>query len=367
VAELRNQFLDYHEHLLHSSVGTLRRYRSTPQHLEDFAATLPELPQAHEDKVQAFAAYLRRIEVTPNGHKNATKRRLLAKGVHYMLETCRTMYTYAVKRRHLPPYVGNPLSELPLDDEGRGRQADLRVHPGTELKFLKACSDWAFPINFTLAQTGLRVGELVHLLIEDGNLAGGWLHVRNKVEQGWRVKTGQERVVPLLPEVVAVIRGVVGKRTYGPVFLRERFQVRKAAATGDRREMEKVLRDRRAAEGRPLTRTEEAVLARKLWWDAGAVKPDKFRQVFGRVTAAIGHPDSTCPRSWRHTFATLLQDANVDPLVLQQVVGHKPTLQGGLGMTANHTHTRPETRREQVEQALRRWPQAFRLAVERTG
>jgi len=37
---------------------------------------------------------------------------------------------------------------------------------------------------------------LVHLLVEDVDLEGGWLHVRNKVELGWRIETGQERVVP---------------------------------------------------------------------------------------------------------------------------------------------------------------------------
>ena len=368
VAELRRQFLDYHEHVLHSAVGTLRRYRSATQHLEDFTRTLPKLPQAHEVKAEAFAAYLRRIEVTPNGHKNAAKRRLLTKGVRYVLETCRTMYTYAVKRRHLPPYAGNPFSELPLD---RIKVEDAKpifvFAADAELKFLRACSHWAFPVHFTLAKTGLRVGELVHLLIEDVDLIGGWLHVRNKVELGWRVKTGQERVVPLVAEVVAVIRGVIGKRLCGPAFLRERFAPRRAAVAGDRRELGKALRDRRAAEGRPLTRAEEAALARKLWRDAGAMKPDFVRVSFVRVMAAIGHPDSTCPKSWRHTFATLLQDANVDPLIRQQVMGHKPSTSGGLGMTANYTHTRPETRREQVERALRRWPESLRLAVERAG
>lgn len=33
-------------------------------------------------------------------------------------------------------------------------------------------------------------------------------------------------------------------------------------------------------------------------------------------------------------------------------MGHKLSLRGGLGMTANYTHTRPETREEQVEQAI---------------
>lgn len=61
VTDLRKQFLDYHEHVLHSSVGTLKRYRSATQHLEDFIRTLQKAPQAHELKVEAFASYLRRI------------------------------------------------------------------------------------------------------------------------------------------------------------------------------------------------------------------------------------------------------------------------------------------------------------------
>ncbi len=104
-AELRRQFLDYHEHVLHSAVGTLNRYRSATQHLEDFVATLPKVPAAHELPVQHFAAYLRRIEVAPNGHANTAKRKLRGKGIQYVLQTCRAMYNYAVKRRHLPPYL----------------------------------------------------------------------------------------------------------------------------------------------------------------------------------------------------------------------------------------------------------------------
>ena len=364
VSELRRQFLDYHEHVLHSSVGTLKRYRSATQHFEDFVRTLPKLPQAHEVKPEAFAAYLRKIEVAPNGHANSAKRKLRSKGVQYVLETCRAMYSYAVKKRHLPPYAGNPFSELPLD---RMRIEDAKpifvFHARTELAFLKACSDWAFPIHFTLAKTGLRIGELTHLLIEEVDLTGGWLHVRNKSELGWRVKTGQERTVPLLPEVIAVIRVVIGTRTCGPVFVREQVNRSKRIVVGDRRELERVLRQRRGESGHPLTRIADAALTRKLWWDAGAVKADQIRLSFVRVAAAIGHSESTCPKSWRHTFATLLQDANVDPLIRQQTLGHKPSSGTGLGMTGNYTHTRPETQREQIERALRQWPESLEYAV----
>ena len=65
---------------------------------------------------------------------------------------------------------------------------------------------------------------------------------------------------------------------------------------------------------------------------------------------ALGRPEATCPKSWRHSYATLLQDANVDPLIRQQTLGHKPTNGNGLGMTANYTHTRGETQYAQIEQ-----------------
>jgi integrase len=111
-----------------------------------------------------------------------------------------------------------------------------------------------------------------------------------------------------------------------------------------------------------LTRSEILRIARSVWRDAGAVKADAIRNSFIRITRAIGQPEATCPKSWRHTFATLLQDANVDPLVRQNTLGHKPTLDAGLGMTANYTHTRRHTQRQQIEEALRLWPQSLELA-----
>lgn len=104
-----------------------------------------------------------------------------------------------------------------------------------------------------------------------------------------------------------------------------------------------------------------AQIAASVWRDAGAVKPDAIRNTFIRATKRMGHPEATCPKSWRHTFATLLQDANVDPLIRQITLGHKPTAGSGLGMTGHYTHTRPETQRLQIEQALRLWPESLRF------
>jgi integrase len=161
---------------------------------------------------------------------------------------------------------------------------------------------------------------------------------------------------------------VIGKRQAGPVFLRENLVGKLPKLVGNRGELERVLQERVAetrGEGGALRRTEVYQIARKVWWDAGTVKADVVRSTFVRTMKAIGHPEATCPKSWRHSFATLLQDANVDPLIRQQTLGHKPTNANGLGMTGNYTHTRPETQRQQIEQALKRWPESLEYAKER--
>ena len=143
VVELRRQFLDYHEHVLQSSLGTVSRYRAATRHLEEFAQRQKSVPLAHELLPDAFAAYLRRIEVAPNGHPNTTKRKLRDKGVQFVLETCRAMYTFASKRQHLPPYASNPFATLPLD---RFKIADAKpifvFDADQELAFFQAASSW---------------------------------------------------------------------------------------------------------------------------------------------------------------------------------------------------------------------------------
>ncbi len=365
VRELRHQFLEYHEQVLKSSVSTIARYRTATQHLEDFVDQKSKPPLVHEVQPDAFAAYLRAIEVAPNGHAHTARRKLRDKGVQFILETCRALYSFAGKRQHLPPYTGNPFAELPLD---RIKVEDAKpifvFDADSEVAFFKAASSWALPIHFTLSKTGLRVGELTHLLIEDVDLDRGWLQVGNKTTLGWRIKTGNERAVPLLPEVVAVLRRVIGRRPAGPLFLRERFSDGSVPLlVGGRAAMERVCQERQRAAGGLLSRMDKLRIARTVWRDAGAVKADSVRNSFIRVMRSIDRAGVTCPKSWRHTFATLMQDANVDPLIRQLTLGHTPTTGTGLGMTGNYTHTRPETQRQQIEDALRRWPLSLEIAA----
>jgi integrase len=368
VAGLQREFLAHHEFVLRSSLATVSRYRTATQHLVAFSQTGQRSLPAHEVHAGAFARYLRELRVAPNGHPNSAARPLRDKGVRYILETCRAMFGFAARQRRMPPYADNPFAGLggkriKIEDAKRVFVFDERQ----ELAFFAQAHAWAVPIHFTLAKTGMRSGELAHLLIEDLDLDAGWLQIRNRPELGWRVKTRRERQIPLIDELVLVLRRLIGERRAGPVFVRVTVSAdraplwnRPAAALSQAVE----LRLKTAGDGFDGTRGAMARLQRKIWRDAGATLPDAIRLSFIKIATAAGLEGASCPKSWRHTFATLLQDANVDPLIRQVTLGHSPAvgLEGALGMTSLYTHTRPETQKREILRALQLWPKLLQFA-----
>ena len=362
VAALVAEFLRHHEEVLRSTTATVGRYRAALAHLVHFVDRFAKAPQAHQIRADEFVAYLRTIEVAPNGHAKARRRPLRDKGVRYILETARSLYSFARKRRHLPPYADNPFAELPLD---RFRVEDSKpivlFDETAELAFFRAADAWEFPLPFFLAKTGLRVGEALHLLIEDVDLDGGWVNVCNKTGLGWRVKTGAGRKVPLIKEVVQVVKRVVAGRKTGVLFLRRRYWNAAPPLTADRSALECELALRTKNAGRPLSRIEQSRLAKTIWRDAGAISATVARKTFIRVAKRIGKPASTCVKSWRHGYATLLGEANVDPQIRQLVMGHSQLTRTALGMTVRYSHPSDSTIRRQVEQALRLRPESLAI------
>jgi integrase len=239
------------------------------------------------------------------------------------------------------------------------------LKPNEEQAFFEACDVWQLPIFLTLALTGIRPGELTHLLLPDDlDLVEGWLHVHNKPQLGWQVKTRHERSIPLVPELVAVLQQVIGSRACGPVFQRRRFAVRGEVPklnglTGEAlsHEIEQRVSTTERVSGKAISRDQRVRICKTFWVELGAVREDRIRSQFMQLTRRIGLASVTTPKLFRHGFATLLQDANVDPLIRNQLMGHAPSggvgrSVGGLAMTAVYTHTRPETMRRQLFNAL---------------
>jgi integrase len=255
-----------------------------------------------------------------------------------------------------------------------------------EREFLEACDDWQFPIFVTLLLTGLRPGELTHLLLPDDlDLKTGVLFVRNKSRLGWQVKTRNERAIPLVGPLVDVLRIALAGRTTGPAFLRRRYStgltlpLARMNSAGIVAEIERRVAGSSETAGQPVGRAKRIVISRGVWRDAGAIKTDRIRTEFMRLSKCIGQPNLTCPKLLRHQFATCLQDANIDPLIRNELMGHSAvgTHSGiGLGMTAVYTHTRFETKRRQLESAIlnrscvetvSRWLDSCHACRERNG
>jgi integrase len=369
--DLRQRWLDHHEHVRRSSLRTIERYRAATNHLLRFIAEQRPIRRVSDFRpshAEEFVRYLRSLKVAPNGHQNTAKRHLRDTSVKYILETCSTLMNYAQRHRHLSPYAENPfrtieICRIPVEDP---KPIDI-FSPEQERRFFETCDDWQFPLFLLLALTGLRPGELTHLMLPDDlDLSGGWLHVRNKPALGWRIKTGNERVIPLHPLLVDVLKLQVGSRETGPLFCRRRcnegFAPLLAGFTADMLQREAV---RRIAElestgSAEMSRRQKQAIARTIWRDSGALREEWVRIEFMRLTNAIQLQHITAPKTFRHTFATTLQDANVDPLIRNELMGHSSGSTLGsascLGTTGLYTHTRPETKRRQLEMTLQRRP-----------
>ncbi|MGB7159336.1 MAG: tyrosine-type recombinase/integrase [Tepidisphaeraceae bacterium] len=291
IPALRTRWLEHHEHVLRSSIHTISRYRTATDHLLNFlrdvrSVRLASLFTARD--AEALVRYLRTIEVAPNGHKNSARRPLLDKGVKYILECCRALFGYAARRRHLSPYAENPFTAIEVDRIPIEQSKPIvLLTPEQEVKFLEACDDWQFPIFLTLMFTGLRPGELCHLLLPDDlDLDARVLRVRNRPQLGWQVKTRSQREIPLVPVLAEVLRVAVGERHSGPVFRQRRctFDEHEPALDGFEEsaliEQAAVRITRRQAVKNGLTRAERARVLRGIWRDSAALKEDRIRRVF---------------------------------------------------------------------------------------
>jgi integrase len=377
IPALRDHWLAHHEQVLRSSVQSIQRYRTATDHLLRFLTTRPVRHAAIFQTAHAeeFVSYLRSIRVSPNGHANTVKRPLMDKGIRYILETCHALFNYAAKRRHLTPYSENPFAVLDIDRMPvETSRAIVLMTAAQERQFLEACDDWQFPLFATLMFTGLRPGEACHLLVTDDlDLDEGILRVRNKPKLGWQVKTRNQRDIPLIPELVSVLRQHLAGRTTGPVFTRrtwktDRMAFDASAVASIERELVRRIGVAETSAKEPLSRVGRQGVAREVWRDLGAVKEDLVRIQFMRLTKKLGWPEQTAPKVFRHQFATMLQEGRVDPLVRNLLMGHATdnarSAGHGLGMTAVYTHTRPETIREQLLMALRDRP-ARQYLIER--
>jgi integrase len=348
-------FLGYVAQVQRLAPRTQDRYRAALDRLLEFCKGGRDRrggPRGRDDR-RGFRALAARPDPDPQRGRKGKRDAYKTGGIKFILSTCRTAFNWAGKRRMLAAFAPNPFSSFPIDklrDRDAGEQHKHVFSPAQEAAFFRACDDWQLGIFTALASLGLGVGELAHLLVEDVDFEAGVIEVRSKPELFWNVKTGRRRQLPLVPVIRELLTRLIGDRKAGFVFLNEEFaagRARPAVAFALPRAFLAHLRKVTAEllTGRPDAPEKErrrAVMA--ICRTLGQIPEKRVRGEFMKLTRHIGCPEFTRAHDLRHLFSSRAQEAGMNPLLVQELLGHTT-----LDMTRRYTHLGMDAKREAFE------------------
>jgi site-specific recombinase XerD len=357
-------FLDAVANVQQLALRTQDRYRAALDRFLDYCQNtrIGAIDVVQETTVEEFVKWLRGQKRTRNGSAKGKKDVYKTGGIKFILSTCRTAFNWAARHRLLPPFAENPFTHFPIDqlkNPNAGAKKNAIFTNEQEKAFFQACNDWQRAIFTTLAGYGLRVGELTHLLIEDVDLENEAFVVRSKPWFFWHVKTGRERRLPLLADTREVFRKAVGGRKAGFVFLNEEYAQKKTplawtvpSPQAFRARVERTVADLLAVRPDANEREQKrAVVAfcRRM----GQLPEKRVRGEFLKLTAVIGCPEFTRAHDLRHLFSSRAQAAGVNPLLVQEMLGH-----ASLDMTWRYTHLDLDSMRQALRQVMPRASEA---------
>jgi integrase len=345
-------YIEYIAQVQNLAIRTRERYRAALDRLLDFCedAQITTLDAVDDRAVEDFVRWLRGQRRTRNGSANGKREVYKTGGIRFILSTARTAFNWAARRRMLPPYAANPFKSFPIDKLRDRDEPDARSHvftPEQEKAFFAACGEWQRGIFLMLASYGLRVGELTHLLVEDVDFEVGTVEIRSKPELFWSVKTGRSRTLPLVPQTRDLLTRAIAGRVAGFVFSNEWFANGRtkpsrlfASDRAFRAHAQKLAADIVVA--RPGTsekerRREVTTFCRGI----GQIPERRVRGEFMKLTRRIGCPEFTRAHDLRHLFSTRAQEAGMNPLMVQDLLGHST-----LDMTRRYTHLGMDAKRD---------------------
>ncbi|QDU98766.1 site-specific tyrosine recombinase XerC [Lignipirellula cremea] len=349
--DLVASYLTYVEEVQRRAWRTRQRYRAGLERFLDYARdrSIEAIDRITVSDVEDFVRWLRGKSRCRNGAKNGKKEGYKVGGIKFVLSTCRTAFNWAGRNRRLPPYAENPFSQFPADvlSEGDGEASEREVFtPLQEKAFFGACNEWQRSLFVTLAAYGMRVGELTHLLIENVDFDQGVLRIRSKPELLWQIKTRDRRDLPLTGLLADLLRDLIDQRPAGFVFLHEPFfAMRKQPAqafANDSKFRQRLLR--LAADMPDATEAERRRAVTAFCRSMGQIPLKRPRMEVMKLTEKIGCPEFTRAHDLRHLFSTRSQDAGGNPLLIQQITGHRSA-----AMLAHYTHFDIDAKRAALE------------------
>ena len=257
--------------------------------LRDFAAFLGE---AGVDSVNYL--FLRKY-LAHMKEKNYSKRTVARK-----LATLRSFFKFLYREGYIKTNPSSGISTPKLDKKlpiFLDMDEVSKLIEAPDEKDLTGLRDRA--IMETLYSTGIRVGELVHISLNDVDFIGGVIKVFGKGKK--------ERLAPIGDKALCSIRAYLGKRT--------------AAKLNDKK----------------------AVFLNK---DGGRLTDRSVRRIIEKYVKRVSLREGVSPHTLRHSFATHLLNRGADLRSVQELLGHM-----NLSTTQIYTHVTTQRLKEVYDKA----------------
>ncbi len=179
---------------------TARRYRQVLDHFERLLGKKKYVEAITRADIDDYKIK-RSVD---NGDERTKPAR--ARTINFEVSTLRTFFYYLINERAVP--MQNPCTRFkPLKDERERSRRKPPTYTQSELnKLFAACDDFEKAAFATLLLTGLREQELCYLTWKDVDLKHETIRVTGEGKEGFSPKDYEERLIPLPPDLVALLK-----------------------------------------------------------------------------------------------------------------------------------------------------------------
>lgn len=344
----------------------VRRYESALGHYLAFVKLLtiekqfPSATNVDRNFAMKFVAYLVNKQISPNGHVNSKRRRMVSS--RFVEDVVRSMFNWAAasdKGNLMPAGFHNSFSgtsrraqEAPRDLFG---EPDITTEMATE--FILKCDTFQLPLFSVLIFYGLRASEPCFAFRDE--LKDGWLVLRCLPELSYRTKGRRNKRLPIIDCIAPLLQPTVTDSTKGLLFVRrsvmENREIPKLLRAS-LKELEQVFSERCACSPGQTLKARETNRD-KLLEDAGGLKYDHIQHEFSRLARRLNWPATATLKDFRHLFSTEMQNGGMPEFYRRYLLGHSP----GKAAVVNYTHL--NRLRERYEEAVSRQFQPLVEAV----
>lgn len=312
--------------------ATAKRYGSALSHYGNFcsqpfiSSRYLSATQVDREFALQFQAWLKNLQISPNGHPNSSKHSL--RGTCYVLDAVRAMFEWATDPDRgdlMPAGFRNPFKGRRVETSKSAPdlfgEPDITIPMAVE--FLELCDEFQLSLFSLFILCGLRASEPCFLMRE--NLTeNGWLKVISLPKLGYTTKGRRDKRFPLPESVRSLLgpspqgcdrgllfhrRSVVEKRETAPL-----FEVSLSELETEYEQRCRTMKHRTA---------EQRMVVRNLVLkEAGGLNYDQIEQEFHRLARQLNWSPSATLKDFRHLFSTEIMNAGIPEYYRKYLLGH---------------------------------------------